>query len=131
MMSSTISETQKLLMLLHRLVASTSSGVVDSMTQASALTGSAIASQSSNLGAPSAPSLGTYPWYLNFVASFHMISHYAHLSSLRHSYRYCTAHTTDRSSLSVTGHNTLFSDSFHVPDISLVPGLTMQLMFAG
>jgi hypothetical protein len=85
-MSSAVSETQKLLMLLRLLVASTSLGVVDSMTQASALTGSAIASQSSNLGPPSAPSLGTYPWYLNFGASFHMISHYAHLSSLHHSY---------------------------------------------
>jgi hypothetical protein len=59
--SSTGSETQELLVLLHRLVASTSSGVVGSVTQPYALTSSAIASQSSTLGPPSTLSLGTYP----------------------------------------------------------------------
>jgi hypothetical protein len=48
-------------MLLRRLAASTSARVVGSMTQSSALTGSATASQSSTLGPPSAPSPGTYP----------------------------------------------------------------------
>jgi hypothetical protein len=48
-------------MLLHRLAASTSSGAVGSVTQPSALTSSATASQSSTLGPPSAPSPGTYP----------------------------------------------------------------------
>jgi hypothetical protein len=35
------------------------------------------------------------------------------------------------SPLSVAGQGTLSSDSFHVPDISLVPDLTMQLMSTG
>jgi hypothetical protein len=42
-------ETQELLMLLHRLAASTPSGVVDSVTQSSVITGSAIVYQSSTL----------------------------------------------------------------------------------
>jgi hypothetical protein len=47
-------------MLLRHLAASTSSGVVGSVTQSSALTGSATASQSFTLGPPFAPSPGTY-----------------------------------------------------------------------
>jgi hypothetical protein len=50
-------------MLLHHLSASTSSRVVGSVTQPSALTGSATASQSSTLGPPFACSSDTYPWY--------------------------------------------------------------------
>jgi hypothetical protein len=125
------SETQELLMLLRRLAASTSSGAVGSVTQASALTGSATASQSSTLEPPFAPSPSTYPWYLDSGASFHMTPLSAHLSSLHSSYRHCTVHTADRSFLSVAGQGTLSSDSFHVPDISLVLDLTMQLMSAG
>jgi hypothetical protein len=79
---------------------------------------------------PTAPSPGTYSWYLDSDASFHITPHSAHLSSLRPS-RYCIVHTVDRSPLSVAGHGTLSSDSFHVPDVSLVPDLTMQLMSAG
>jgi hypothetical protein len=60
-MSSTDSETQELFMLLRRLAASASSGAVGSVTQSSALIGSATATQSSTLGPPFAPSLGTYP----------------------------------------------------------------------
>jgi hypothetical protein len=59
--SSAGSETQEILMLLHRLVASTSSGATGSVTQSSAPAGSTTAFQSSALGLPSAPSLGTYP----------------------------------------------------------------------
>jgi hypothetical protein len=89
---STSSETQEILMLLHRLAASTSSGVVGSMTQPSTLTGLATASQSSDLGPFSAPSLGTDPWYLDsgafsydssFCLSFCFASF---LSSLHYSY---------------------------------------------
>jgi hypothetical protein len=58
--SSTGSETQKLLMLLCCLATSTSSGAVGSVTQCSALTDSATASQSFTLGPPSTPSPGTY-----------------------------------------------------------------------
>jgi hypothetical protein len=48
-------------MLLHRLAASMSPGAASSMTQPSAPTGSATASQSSALGPPFAPSPGTDP----------------------------------------------------------------------
>jgi hypothetical protein len=51
----------EILMLLHRLAASTSSRVVGSVTHPSALTGSATASESFALGPPSGPSLGTDP----------------------------------------------------------------------
>jgi hypothetical protein len=47
-------------MLLHRLVASTLIGVVGTVTQSSAHTGSAAASQSSTLGPPTTSSPGTY-----------------------------------------------------------------------
>jgi hypothetical protein len=83
-MSSAGSETQELLMLLRCLVASTSSGAVGSVTQFSALIGSATASQSSTLGPPSALSPGTYPWYLDSSASFYMTPH----SGLRSSDEY-------------------------------------------
>jgi hypothetical protein len=118
-------------MLLRRLAASPSTGVVDTVTQSSALIGSATASQSSTLGPPTAPSPGTYSWYFDSGASFHMTPHSAHLSSLRPSSHHCIVHTADRSPLSVAGQGTLSSDSFHVPDVSLVPDLTMQLMSAG
>jgi hypothetical protein len=69
-------------MLLRRLAASPSTGAVDTVTQSSALIGSATVSQSSTLGPPTAPSPGTYSWYLDSGASFHMTPHSAHLSSL-------------------------------------------------
>jgi hypothetical protein len=64
-------------------------------------------------------------------ASFHMTPRSAHLSSLHPSYRHCIVHTTDGSPLSIAGQGTLSSASFCVPDVSLVPDLTMQLMSAG
>jgi hypothetical protein len=115
-------------MLLHRLAASTSSRAIGSVTQAFALTGFPTSSQSFTLGPPYAPSPGTYPWYLDFDASFHVTPHSAHLSSLHPSYQYCNIPTTDVSPLFVAGQDTLSSNSFHVPDVSLVPDLTMQLM---
>jgi hypothetical protein len=60
-----------------------------------------------------------------------MTPHSAYLSALRPSYHRCTIHTTDGSPLSVAGQGTLSSNSFYVPDVSLVPDLTMQLMSAG
>jgi hypothetical protein len=125
------SETQEILMLLCRLAASMATGAIGTVTQSSALIGSAPTSQSSTLGPPTAPSLGTYSWYLDSGASFHMTPHSAHLSSLRPSSHHCIVHTIDGSPLSVAGQGTLSSDSFHVPDVSLVPDLTMQLMSAG
>jgi hypothetical protein len=118
-------------MLLHRLATSMSSGVVGSATQPSTPTGSATTSQSFTLGPTSAPSSDTYSWYLDSGASFHMTPHSAHLSSLHPSYQHCIVHTADESPLSIAGQGTLCSYSFHVPDISLVPDLTMQLMFVG
>jgi hypothetical protein len=118
-------------MLLHRLAASTSSGAVGSVTQPSALTCSATASQSSALGPPSTPSPGIDLSYLDLVASFHMTPHYAHFSALHHSYRHCTVHSIDGSPLSVTRQGTFCSDSFRALDVSFVPDLTMQLMSAG
>jgi hypothetical protein len=128
--SSAGSETQEIFMLIHRLAASMSTRVVGIVTQSSALIGSAPTSQSSTLGPPTAPSPSTYSWYLDSAASFHMTPHSAHLSSLRSSSRHCIDHTVDGSPLSVAGQGTLSSDSFHVPDVSLVPDLTMQLMSA-
>jgi hypothetical protein len=84
--SSAGSETQEILMLLRRLAASTSSGAFGSMTQPSALTSSATASQSSAFGPPSAPSPGIDPWYLDSGASFHMTPRSAHISALHCSY---------------------------------------------
>jgi hypothetical protein len=117
-------------MLLRRLAASTSSKAVGSVTQPSALTCSATASQSFTLGPPST-SPGTDPFYLDSGVSFHMAPHFAHLSALHASYHHCTVHTADGSPLSIAGQGTLCSDPFHVPDVSLVPNLTMQLMSNG
>jgi hypothetical protein len=58
-----------------------------------------------------------------------MTPHSTHLSSLRR-YRHPTIHTANESSLSVAGEGTLCFDSFYVPNVSLVPDLTMQLMSA-
>jgi hypothetical protein len=104
---------------------STSTGAVGTVTQSSALIGSATASLSFTLGPPTAPSLGTYSWYLDSGASFYMTPHSVHLSSLWPSYRHCIVHTVDGSLLSVAGQDTLSSDSFHVPDVSLVPDMIM------
>jgi hypothetical protein len=101
--SSTGSKTKEILMLLRCLAASTWSRAANFVTQPSAPTSSATASQSYALGPSSAPSLGTDPWYLDSGASFHMTPHSTHLSTLRASYHHCTVHTTDGSSLSVAG----------------------------
>jgi hypothetical protein len=115
--SFTGSETQEILMLLHHFAASMSTGAIGIVTQSFALIGSAPTSQSSTLGPPTAPSPGTYSWYLDSDASFHMTPHSAHLSSLRPSH-HCIVHTADGSPLSVARQGTLSSDSFHVPDVS-------------
>jgi hypothetical protein len=60
-----------------------------------------------------------------------MTPHSAHLSSLRPSSHHCTVYTADGSPLSVARQGTLSSNYFHVPDVSLVPDLTMKLMSAG
>jgi hypothetical protein len=60
-----------------------------------------------------------------------MIPHSTQFSSLHPSYRHCIIHTADEFSISVAGQGTLSSNSFYVTDVSLVPDLTMQLMYAG
>jgi hypothetical protein len=54
-----------------------------------------------------------------------MTPHSAHHSSLLSSYRHCIVHTANGFPLSVARQGTLSSDSFHVPDVSLVPDPTM------
>jgi hypothetical protein len=100
---SASSETQEILMLLCHLVVSTLIGAVGTVTQSSALIGSATASQSSTLGPLTAPSPGTYSWYLNSSASFHMTPYSVLLSSLRPFSRHYIVHTADGSPLSVAG----------------------------
>jgi hypothetical protein len=71
-------------------------------------------------------------WFVKIIycssgASFHMTPHSVCLFSLC-TYQHCTVHTADGSLLFVAGHDTLYSDSFHVLDVSLVLDLTMKLM---
>jgi hypothetical protein len=42
-----------------------------------------------------------------------------------------TVQTVDGSPLSIVGHGILSSSSFHVPNVSYVPDLTMQLISTG
>ena len=58
---SAASDAQEMLMLLRRLAVSASIGAAGSVTQSSALTGSATASQSSIKGPPSTSASGTCP----------------------------------------------------------------------
>jgi hypothetical protein len=89
--------------------------------------GSATTFQSSTTEPPSAPSSGSCPSILHFGASFHMTSHFAHLSSLCSSL-HLTIHAVDGSPLAVAGKDTLCSDSFYVHDVSLISDPTMQFM---
>ena len=109
-------------MLLRRLTASAPPGAAGSVTQSSAQSDAATASQSSS---------GTLPWILDSGASFHMTPDRTSLSSISPSSLPITIQTADGSSLSVAGQGTLLSPSFHVPAISYVPKLTMQLISAG
>jgi hypothetical protein len=110
-----------LLVLRHRRC-SCYSGAAGSVTQSSAQSDAATASQSS---------LGTLPCILDSGASFHMTPDRTSLSSISPSSLPITVQTADGSSLSVAGQGTLLSPSFHVPAVSYVPKLTMQLISAG
>jgi hypothetical protein len=59
-----------------------------------------------------------------------MTTHYTCLSSKSPSCS-LTVHTVDGSLLFAVDLGTLLSDSFHVPDVSFIPDLTIQLMFVG
>jgi hypothetical protein len=115
-------------MLLCRLAASTPIGVAGSVTLSSSSTVSAAASQSSTEGPPSTPTPGTCPWILDSGASFHMTPYHTYFSSMSPLSRSLTVRTADGSLLSIVGRGTLSSHSFHVPDVSFVSDLTMQLM---
>ena len=105
-------------MLLRRLTASAPPGAAGSVTQSSAQSDAATASQSSS---------GTLPWILDSGASFHMTPDRTSLSYISPSSLPITIQTADGSSLFVVGQGTLLSPSFHVPVVSYVPKLTMQL----
>ena len=109
-------------MLLRQLADSTPPGAAGSVTQASARSDTTTASQFSS---------ATLPWILDFRASFHMTPNRTSLSSISPPPLPITVQTTDGSSLSVAGQGTLLSPSFHVPAVSYVSKLTMQLISAG
>jgi len=116
-------------MLLRWLAPSVPAGAASSVTPVSAPLVSAAASQSST-GEPPFTS-GTLPWILDSGASFHITSDCTSLSSIRPLSTSITVQTADGSTLPVLGHGTLLSSSFHVPIVSYVPNLTMQLISAG
>jgi hypothetical protein len=77
---------------------------------------------------PPSPQLVTFSRVLDSGASFHMISDSSTLSSL-HSLDFpLSVLTADGTSLPVTSRGTLSTPSFSVPDISLVPRLTIYLL---
>ena len=82
-------------------------------------------------GTASQSSSGTFPWILDSGASFYMTPDRTSLSSISTPSIPITVQTADGSSLSVAGQGTLSSPSFHVPAVSYVPKLTMQLISAG
>ena len=69
-------------------------------------------------------------WFLDFGASFHM-THPTHLSLFSFPHSSSALHTADGMSLPVVGRGTLTTSSFHVPTVSHVPQVAMQLMSAG
>jgi len=70
-------------------------------------------------------------WFLDSGASFHMTPDSTQLSSLSSLDHSIVVQTADGTSLPVTRCGILSTSSFHVPTVSHVPNLTMQLMSAG
>ena len=70
-------------------------------------------------------------WFLDSGASFHMTPNFTQLSSLSSVDHPVVVQIADGTSLPVTGRGVLSTSSFHVPKVSHVPNLTMQLMSAG
>jgi hypothetical protein len=105
------------------------SGVASSVTLDSASTLSAATPQSSIERPPSTS--GILPCILDSGASFHMTPDSTRLSSICSPSIPLVVQTADGSSHSVVGSGTLSSASFQVPNVSLVPDLTMQLISAG
>jgi len=86
-------------MLLRRLAASAPSGAAGSVTQSSAQSDAATASQSSS---------GNFPWILDSGASFHMTPDRTSLSSISTPSIPITVQTADGSSLSLLQGRELF-----------------------
>ena len=81
---------------------------------------------------PQPPSSGiSSKWFLDSGASFHMTPDSSQLSSLSIVDPPPIVQTADGTSLPVVGSGVLSTSSFHVPTVSHVPQLTMQLMSAG
>ena len=81
---------------------------------------------------PPPPSSGiSSKWFLDSGASFHMTPDSSQLSSLSIVDPPPIIQTADGTSLLVVGRGVLSTSSFHVPTVSHVPQLTMQLMFVG
>jgi hypothetical protein len=78
---------------------------------------------------PPSPQSGTSSWVLDSGDSFHMTSDSSVLSSLRSLDFPLSVLIAGGTSLPVTSHGTLSTNSFSVPDVSLVPRLTMNLLF--
>ena len=78
------------------------------------------------------PQSGTQPpWILDSGASFHMTHDSTHLRSLSPPSASLFVNTADGTSHSVLSHGTLRTPHFHVPSISHVPHLKLQLLSAG
>jgi hypothetical protein len=81
---------------------------------------------------PQLPQSGNQPpWILDSRASFHMTHDSFHLDSLSSLHSSVSVKTADGTPLPVVGQGTLYTSSFHVPSISHVPQLHLQLSSAG
>jgi hypothetical protein len=109
---------------------SVTAGAAASITSQSPTPALSAATCQSSIERPQSTS-GILPWILDSGASFHMTPDRTRLSSICSPYIPLTVQTADGSFLSVVGRGTLSSSSFHVPNVSYVPNLTMQLISAG
>ena len=89
------------------------------------------AAQSSSERPPSTSSSGILPWILDSGASFHMTSNSTSLTSIHHLAAPITVQTANGTSISVAGRGSFSNSSFHIPVVSHVLKLTMQLVSAG
>ena len=80
---------------------------------------------------PPPPSGISSKWFLDSGASFHMTPDSSQLSSMSRVDPPLVVQTADGTSLPVAGRGVLSTSSFHVPTVSHIPQLTMQLMFVG
>ncbi|CAD6238308.1 unnamed protein product [Miscanthus lutarioriparius] len=126
---------QEILMLLRRLAVPPPTGASGSVTTraAGSVTPAPVLSAATSQSFIERPpsTSGILPWILDSGASFHMTPDSTSLSSICSPSIPLTVQTVDGSSLSVVGLGTLSSSSFHVPNVSYVPDLTMQIISAG